>query len=160
MSLRVRLRTVDRDGTAERLRLAFFRAFIPILLLAIAASEWAVVAWVLPQTGIPVPTAGHVVCPAILWLVNRHIAARRRTRSRAGGAALRAYVAVAFTSVFGVSPGNASFSEPEPMTLNTPQAPAAPKTLVSGTCVFTLIETPLTSMACSIAFADSGSKPR
>jgi len=89
----------SRDGLGERLRLAFFRAFFAILLLAIAVSEWSVVAWVLPQAGVAVPAAAHVVCPTVLWLVNRRIAGARRA-GRRGGGALRVYVAVAFTSVF------------------------------------------------------------
>jgi uncharacterized protein len=99
VSLAALLRAVEPDGVAERLRLAFFRAFIPLLLLAIAVSQWSLVAWLLPQLGVHVPWPAHVAVPASLWAVNRRIALRRRGR-RPASVALRVYVAVAFTSVF------------------------------------------------------------
>ena len=45
MSIVTRLRAVEPDGLAERLRLGFFRTFIPLLILGVAISEWAVIAW-------------------------------------------------------------------------------------------------------------------
>jgi predicted MPP superfamily phosphohydrolase len=100
MSTAARLRTVEPDGVGEWLRLAFFRAFVPLLLLAVAASEWAVVAWFLPQTGVAVPAAAHLCCPAAIWIVNRTLAGRRGQLRGARAVLLRGYVAVAFTSVF------------------------------------------------------------
>jgi hypothetical protein len=87
VSIATRLRTVEPEGIAERLRLAFFRAFVPLLLLGVAVSEWAVIAWLLPQAGVAVPAAAHVGGPAALWLVNRAVAVRS-VRGRGVAAAL------------------------------------------------------------------------
>ena len=100
MSIAARVRTVEPASAAERLRLAFFRAFFPLLLLGVAVSEWAVVAWVLPQVGIAVPAAAHVGGPAALWLLNRTLVLRRRAAQGAAATLLRGYVAIAFTCIF------------------------------------------------------------
>jgi predicted MPP superfamily phosphohydrolase len=84
---------------AERLRTAFFRAFFPLLLAAIALAEWAVVARLLARLGVPVPWPVHVLAPPAVWLANRGIASRLRTTA-ARPAWIRVYTAFAFTSVF------------------------------------------------------------
>lgn len=84
---------------AERLRLAFFRAFFPLLLGAIAIAEWAVMARLLGRVGIGPPFLLHLVGPALIYALNRWLA----TRLRVGGRRprwLRLYTGFAFTSVF------------------------------------------------------------
>lgn len=88
--------------SAESLRLAFFRSFFQLLVLFVGIAEWATVAWVLRACGVRLPWLGHVLGPlTVLWL-NRLVLAHapRLSRHRFSGAALRAYVAVAFTCVF------------------------------------------------------------
>jgi len=83
----------------ERARVAFFRAFLPLLLAAIAVAEWAVVARLLARAGLPAPWPAHLVAPPAVWVANRLIAKRLRTTTTRP-AWLRAYTAFAFTSVF------------------------------------------------------------
>src|SRR5689334_24014995 len=85
-------------GVGERARLAFFRSFISLLVAAIAVSEWAVLARLLARVVGPPPRLAHVLGPVAFWLLNRAIV--RRRPSGAWRPFVRAYVRVAFTSVF------------------------------------------------------------
>jgi len=91
---------VEPDRTVERVRLAFFHAFLTLVLLAVAASQWAVLAWCLPQAGVALPAAAHVAGPAAIWLANRALLARRAGLGGVAARVVRGYSAVAFTSVF------------------------------------------------------------
>jgi predicted MPP superfamily phosphohydrolase len=86
----------------ERLRLAFFRSFFRLLLLAIAAAEWASLAWLLRAAGVHPPIVVHVLAPLAILAFNRRIVAGRgrRRASPLGAALLRGYAAFAFTSIF------------------------------------------------------------
>lgn len=86
--------------SSERFRLAFFRSFFTVLLLAIAAAEWAWVAWALHRFGVRVPVAVHVAVPIALYLLNRRIAVRSRRDDLPASPVLELYAAAAFTSVF------------------------------------------------------------
>ena len=86
----------------ERLRSAFFRSFFRLLILFIGFAEWATAAWVLRMLGVRVPVLVHVVAPLVVLAMNRLVILRGREISRGpvGALAVRAYVAVAFTSIF------------------------------------------------------------
>ncbi len=83
----------------ERFRLTFFRWFLPLLLAAIAASEWVILVRVARRFGVAVPGGMHALAPVGLFVVNRALAARLRVAP--GGRIASAYAAFAFTCVFG-----------------------------------------------------------
>jgi hypothetical protein len=80
----------------ERLRLAFFRAFFPLLLGTIAVGEWVVVARAAARLGAALHPVAHLLGPASFFVLNRWLIRRRR----AGGRLVSAYTAFAFTCVF------------------------------------------------------------
>jgi predicted MPP superfamily phosphohydrolase len=89
-------------ASLEQFRLAFFRSFFRLVVLAIGVAEWATAAWVLAAAGVRVPWAAHALGPlAILWLNRRVLLhAARWSRRPALGRAIRLYVGIAFTCVF------------------------------------------------------------
>jgi predicted MPP superfamily phosphohydrolase len=82
----------------ERLRIAFFRTFFPLLFAAIAVSEWVVIARVATRLGIAPQPLLHVLGPVAFYALNSWLT--RRLRAGGRGAAVSLYVAFAFTSVF------------------------------------------------------------
>src|SRR6185369_2733993 len=82
----------------ERARVAFFRAFFPMLLGAIAVSEWLVVARAATRLVAPVPIPLHVLGPFAFYAGNRWL--MRRLRAGATSRAVSLYTAFAFTCVF------------------------------------------------------------
>lgn len=88
-------------GVTERARVAFFRSFFRMLLFFIAAAEWGCVAWMLRVGGASPPAILHLAAPAFFYFLNYRIIVRRGTRSgRFTDVAVRAYAAIAFTSIF------------------------------------------------------------
>jgi len=83
-----------------RLRLGFFRAFFSLLLVAIAAAEWAVVAWIAVRLGARIPAAAHVAAPLAIYLGNRLLAPHLRSTHPALRPVMRGYAGFAFTAVF------------------------------------------------------------
>jgi hypothetical protein len=76
----------------------FFRSFFTLLLLAVSAAQWTVVAWSLAVAGGVVPRWPlHVAAIGGIYLLNRQLAATRRRRS---APAFRVYTATAFVSLF------------------------------------------------------------
>jgi len=88
------------SSQSERARVAFFRSFFTTLLVAIAAAEWAWMAWLLHRLDVRVPLAVHLVVPAAIFLLNRRIAVRGRYARERASRLVQIYAAVAFTSVF------------------------------------------------------------
>jgi predicted MPP superfamily phosphohydrolase len=82
----------------ERLRVGFFRIFFPLLLAAIAASEWVVLARVATRLGVAPHPVLHLLGPVSFYAVNRWLA--RRLRAGGRGTLVSTYVAFAFTAVF------------------------------------------------------------
>ena len=81
----------------ERLRVAFFRTFFPLLFAAIAVSEWVVVARVATRLAAAPPPLLHVLGPIAFYALNSWLVRRLR---RGGSGAVSLYVAFAFTSLF------------------------------------------------------------
>ena len=81
----------------ERLRVAFFRTFFPLLFAAIAVSEWVVVARVATRLGAAPPPLLHVLGPIAFYALNSWLVRRLR---RGSSGAVSLYVAFAFTSLF------------------------------------------------------------
>ena len=78
---------------------AFFRSFFNILILAVSAAQWAVLAWMLVvAAGVGLPWPVHLLAVALLYAFNRRLTAFRRPRRAAP--ALRVYTATAFVSLF------------------------------------------------------------
>src|SRR5689334_10010342 len=82
----------------ERMRVAFFRTFFPLLFVAIAAGEWTVVARAAARLGAPPPLVLHLLGPPLFYAFNVWL--MRRLRVGASTAAVSVYVAFAFTSIF------------------------------------------------------------
>lgn len=77
----------------------FFHSFHFMLLLAVSAAQWTVIAWILAVAlGISLPWPLHVLAVAAIYVTNRRLTDRRRPRR--GAAALRVYAATAFVSLF------------------------------------------------------------
>jgi len=78
---------------------AFFRSFVSLLLLAAAAAQWTMVAWIAAVGfGVVLPWPVHGLAIASLYVVNRLITGA--ARGRPSGAAYRAYAGTAFVSLF------------------------------------------------------------
>src|SRR5437868_3302532 len=82
----------------ERLQLAFFRTFFPLLFAAIAVSEWTVVARIAGRLGAAPQPLLHVIGPLAFYALNTWLI--RRLRTGRSSAAVSLYVAFAFTSIF------------------------------------------------------------
>jgi hypothetical protein len=80
----------------------FWRHFFQLLLLFVAAAEWACVAWLLSVSGLAVfPPPVHLAAPVLIYALNRAIVTRPLPPGGSRRIARRAYTAVAFTSLFG-----------------------------------------------------------
>lgn len=80
---------------------AFFRSFFSLLLVAIAASEWAVIAHVMTRLGATLPAGSFPAGLGLFFVGNRVLVQRMRApRSPRGRRLLRYYAAAAFTAVF------------------------------------------------------------
>ncbi len=79
----------------------FFAHFWNVLLIAVSASQWATVWWVVSAAR-RLPPAVHVIGCVALYALNRFLAVRtyRRRRERRLGVVGRLYYAAAFTSLF------------------------------------------------------------
>jgi hypothetical protein len=90
-------------GRLERVRAAaargFFRSFFVLLVLAVSAAQWTVLAWVLAVAiGQTFAWPLHVCAGLALYALNRRLGGGRDRRRAA--AALRVYTATAFVSLF------------------------------------------------------------
>src|SRR5437660_6276858 len=85
-------------GVVETATRAFFRNFVRLLLGFVALAEWTCVAWVLHVAGVGVPWPLHLVAPPVIYVANRALV--RRTQARGRDRVVRAYVALAFGSIF------------------------------------------------------------
>jgi len=85
-------------GVVETAKRTFFRNFIPFLLGLVALAEWTCVAWILHVAGVGVPWPAHLVAPPVVYIANRALVVRTHIRGR--DRAVRAYVALAFGSIF------------------------------------------------------------
>lgn len=91
-----------RTDLRERAKRAFFRSFFRLLLGFVALAEWACTAWVLHAAGVRIPLGLHLAAPLAIFALNRWLIVRRPARRRRPlfDAAVRVYVAVAFTCIF------------------------------------------------------------
>jgi uncharacterized protein len=93
----------DLAGWSRLVAQVFFAHFFSLLLLGVSVAQWASAAWVLALCGVLFSAPVHVVAAATIYAVNRRlIGSMRRRRGDRGWrpVVLRAYSAVAFTSLF------------------------------------------------------------
>jgi predicted MPP superfamily phosphohydrolase len=99
MQPRVTAAPAEAAGVAETAKRAFFRSFFRLLLVFVALAEWACIAWLLRLPGVRPPVAVHLALPAVIYQLNRRVISRPAL-GRTAAAAVRLYVACAFTSIF------------------------------------------------------------
>ncbi|HLY38194.1 MAG TPA: metallophosphoesterase [Candidatus Binatia bacterium] len=88
----------ERAGVVETAKRTFFRNFFPLLVGFVALAEWTCIAWILHVVGVGVPWPAHLVAPPLIYVANRALV--RRTMARGRDRIVRAYVALAFGSIF------------------------------------------------------------
>jgi predicted MPP superfamily phosphohydrolase len=90
--------------TLQSLQRLFWKSFFRLVVFTGALAEWVCLAWVLlVSLGVHVPWPVHVAAPVLLHLFNQRVLGGRPGPAAARRSpALRAYVAVVFTSLFGL----------------------------------------------------------